>query len=217
MFTMLMIYFSAAPLSPRTPAPGRNINDSEADLYAEFHEDTLSDAVYKGHRGSLSPSGSVGALNSSIEARGSTDSHLHRRPHSADYSNLAPDLSNTIMTDFKDMGKDNITNANTGNSSGHSSATSGSSGNIEDSNKLNTGSESVELPDSDGGPMVIGSRSVSESDSGGYDFSRFDSLYEEHESDMCELRSLNMKRAEMARQASDEGVGSKDRTFSCGM
>ena len=169
-------------------------------MYAEYHKDLFTlTRRHKSHVGSRS---SIGSMNGIYPREARDADFMCRRPRSADYSSIAPDLTNTIVTDFTDLMKQNVNS-----SSGHSSVTSESSGNITGNGELD--------PVGDGEEDGMDGRSLSESDGGGYDFSKFDALYQEHVSEMLEIRSLNNKRAELTEQMSENSM-EKDRTYSCG-
>ena len=84
--------FSITPPRRRKPCLGRNIEDSDADLYAEYHE------------GKMTPESTSSSEGSSIERSRAFERRVERnRLVMERQSELTPDLASTINTDFASM------------------------------------------------------------------------------------------------------------------
>ncbi|KAK2173041.1 hypothetical protein NP493_908g00028 [Ridgeia piscesae] len=84
------------PLTERNPVPGRNTDDSDADLYAEYHEHIVmetpsSEKKILLHPPDNMPPGPRQQYHSSSESEDFT------------FSDIAPDLSSSISTNFSDL------------------------------------------------------------------------------------------------------------------
>lgn len=88
---LLQYYFtSITPPRLRKPCVGRNIEDSDADLYAEYHG------------GKMTPESTSSSEGSVIERTRILERRVDRKNISKEprYCRLTPDLSNTINTNF---------------------------------------------------------------------------------------------------------------------
>ena len=84
------------PLTERNPVPGRNTDDSDADLYAEYHEHIVmetpsSEVKMLLHPPDNMPPGPRQQYHSSSESEDFT------------FSDIAPDLSSSISTNFSEL------------------------------------------------------------------------------------------------------------------
>ena len=101
---------SAHPEDIRDPTDGRNINDSDADLYAEFHEPT---AFNKPKESSPAP-----IMSDLLMGQRSPTFKGHRRSKS-DLSDQVPDLTSSINTDFSTLEPSKTLSPSSGEPSGY--------------------------------------------------------------------------------------------------
>ena len=192
--------FSATPLMVRTPAPGRNIDDSDADLYAEYHESPVFTG--NGHQ--------VTAHTDPNPPKKKTKRHTRNK--SADWAVLAPDLTSTIDTNFTTLAKENIQTRKDRTNSDPSQPPD-----LNDTEHFHQGDDDggIEIPSESPAHRHKRTRS-------GFDFSQFDSLYHEHQLTLVDQNAYMEHRArqkqsiESLESLEDLSDYRKNRTYSLG-
>ncbi len=99
--------FRASPPIQRRSIPGRNVDDSDADLYAEYHEQrpVYADKKPPPSNTNKRPISYPNAASDSRKQTGQRSYQQHSRHRSMDLNDLVPDLTSAIETDFVNMYK----------------------------------------------------------------------------------------------------------------